>query len=63
MPDITLGGAPMLGRRYGNKEIAKVMLEDSQIWPPIQIPQAISSLLYVNASTGAFASHQVGDIL
>ena len=39
------------------------MVGDEQIWPPIQITEAISSLIYVNASTGAFPSHQVGDIL
>ena len=58
-----IGGAPMLGRRYGNKEIAKVYVGDERIWPPIQIPQLIGSLIYVNATTGVFPPHQAGDIL
>ena len=58
-----IGGAPMLGRRYGTKEIAKVYVGDERIWPPIQIPQLIGSLIYVNAATGVFPPHQAGDIL
>ena len=63
MGEIFAGGAPILGRRYGNKEIAKVFVGDERIWPPIQIPQRIASNAYSNAFTGAFPSHQVGDIL
>ena len=53
----------MLGRRFNGKEVLKVLVGDEQIWPPEQIPQFVSSLIYVNAATGAFPAHQAGDLL
>jgi hypothetical protein len=53
----------MLGRRFNGKEVLKVLVGDEQIWPPEQIPLYIGSLIYVNSVSGAFPTHQVGDLL
>ena len=62
MPDITVGGAPIISRRIGSTEVTKVMVGDVQIWPALKIVSYVSSLISIGA-TGAFPSHQAGDLL
>jgi hypothetical protein len=62
MSDITIGGSPIISRRFGNTEIVKVMVGEEQIWPPTKLVTYDSSLIYAT-STGAFPAHQAGDVL
>ncbi len=62
MGDITVGGTPIVSRRYGVTEVLKVMVSDEQIWPPKQLVDVIGSLIYTT-NMGAFPTHQAGDLL
>ena len=62
MPDILLGGAPMLGMRYGVKEITKVCVGDSQIWPPVQKVIYVGSMA-ASGNAPTFPTHQAGDLM
>lgn len=62
MSDITIGGSPIISRRFGNTEIVKVMVGEEQIWPATKLVTYENSLLYTT-STGAFPTHQAGDLL
>ena len=63
MGDIAVGATPTYGRRFGTTEIAKVYVGDELIWPPVQDVALVGSVVYSNASTGAFPTHVAGDLL
>jgi hypothetical protein len=52
----------MLGRRVGSKEVLKVMVGESQVWPPEQQVEVVSAVMGVGTML-SFGTHQSGDLL
>lgn len=59
---LTAGTLPHKSIRYGSTEIVRVMSDGVQIWPPESTVRYVGSVFY-SGSTGAFTTHQVGDLM